>query len=98
MSKLALRQFDRVKRDTGRPVAYSVNSYTDAHFGSRADSLAHFLFRNGQDAAIVRVALEAIQHGGGLRAKRAIGKDFDTTQAQHVIAKPRLQSDRPQLR
>jgi len=77
---------NRVKRYVGRAVSNGMNGYADAQLRGGADGLVHCLCGKGEDAAVVGVALESFEHGSGLRTEGAIGKDFDATDAQHVIS------------
>ena len=73
-----------------------MNSYAHTQLRSGAGGLLHFLFRQYEYAPVVGIAFKTVEHGSGLRAKRAIGKDFDAAQAQHIVAKTSSQSQRTQ--
>src|SRR6266566_4357961 len=76
----------------GGTVADGVNNDAHTQFGSDAHCFLHFLFGQYEYSPVARVAFKTIKHCCGLRAKRAIGEDFDAAKVQHVITKSRTQS------
>src|SRR6266516_867031 len=82
----------------GSTVANGMNGNTHTEFSGGAYRLLHFLFRQYEYAAIIRIAFKTVEHGCSLRTKCAISEDFDAAQVQHVIAKPRSQSHFSKLR
>ena len=82
----------------GGTVAYGVDGNAHAEFSSRAHRLLHFLLRQHQYTLIVGVTFKTIEHSCRLRTECAIRKDFDATQAQHVITKPCSQAQFPKFR
>src|SRR5690348_7554707 len=73
-------------------VADGVNGDTHAQFGGGAYCFLHLLFWQHEYAPVVRIAFKTIEHSCGLRAKCAIRKYLDAAKVQHVITKPRTQS------